>query len=258
MATIALLTDFGTRDPFVGVMKGVIASIAPRTTVVDLTHAIDRQDVRGAAIALWTSHRFFPRGTVFVCVVDPGVGTSRRTIAARAHGNIFVAPDNGLLTRVLDDDRRAVVRSIERRAWMLPEISATFHGRDVFAPVGAHLSKGASLARFAKVGPLVDRWKRLEIPNAERRGTRIVGEIIGRDVFGNATTNIPGAWTRLGDAVSVRGKTIARVARAYGDVPLGAAVVVTASASLLEISINGGDACAKLRLKVGLRVEIPR
>jgi S-adenosylmethionine hydrolase len=239
----------------VGVMKGVIASIAPRTAVIDLTHDVERQHVRAAAIALWTSHRFFPRGTVFVCVVDPGVGTSRRAIAARAHGRFFVAPDNGLLTRVLDDDRRAVVRSIERREWMLPDVSSTFHGRDVFAPVAAHLSKGAS---FAKVGPVVDRWKRVEIPNAERRGASIVGEVIGRDVFGNALTNVPGAWTKRGDAVRVAGKTIARVARTYGDVPLGAAVAVTGSSALLEISINGGDACEKHRLRVGVRVEISR
>ena len=255
MSTIALLTDFGTRDPFVGVMKGVIASIAPRATVIDLTHEIARQDVRAAAIALWTSHRFFPRGTLFVCVVDPGVGTARRAIAARAHEKIFLAPDNGLLSRVLDGDPRAVVRVVERRAWMLREVSATFHGRDVFAPVAARLAKGGSIAR---VGPVVDDWVRLPIPRAERGGTAIRGEVIGRDVFGNALTNVPGAWTRLGAAVRVRGKTVARVGRTYGDVPLGVAVAVTGSASLLELSINGGDACAKLRLRVGVRVEISR
>lgn len=253
--TIALLTDFGARDPFVGVMKGVIARIAPAARVIDLAHEVPARDVRAAAVALWTAYRYFPPRTIFVAVVDPGVGTRRRILAAETSAGTFLAPDNGLLTLVLRaaPPKRAV--AVTERRHRLPEVSATFHGRDIFAPVAARLARGLPLSRL---GPRVREWVRLSFGEPERRAGRVRGEVISIDRFGNAMTNIPGAWARKGDAVVIRGRRVAPVASAYADVPRGRAVAVIGSAGTLEIAVNGGSAERKFKLKTGESVDVER
>jgi S-adenosylmethionine hydrolase len=252
---IALLTDFGTRDPFAGAMKGVIAGLAPAARVIDLTHEIPPQDVRSAAVALWMAYRSFPPRTVFVAVVDPGVGTRRRILAAETASGIFLAPDNGLLTLVLREaPPRRVVAVTERRYW-LPGVSATFHGRDVFAPVAARLARGLAVSRL---GPPARGRVTLPFGPPVRRKDGCAGEVLRVDRFGNAMTDIPGAWVRPGDAVSVRGRRVASVARAYGDVPRGRAVAVVSSAGTLEIAVNGGDAAERCRLAPGAPVVVRR
>jgi S-adenosylmethionine hydrolase len=158
-----------------------------------------------------------------------------------------------LLSPVIDDDARAVVRSVERREWFLREVSATFHGRDVFAPVAARLARGASLSR---VGPIVRRWSRVALPKPRRHGDTIEGEVLDADRFGNARTNVPGEWTRVGAVVVARGRSIAAVASTYADVEQGEAVAMIGSSGLLEIAVRGGDAVARFRLTPGTRITL--
>jgi len=255
MPPIVLLTDFGARDVFVGVLKGVIAGIAPGAAVIDLTHEVPPQDVRAAAIHLWMAYRFFPPRTVFVAVVDPGVGTRRRILAAETAGGVFVAPDNGLLTRVLRESLPRRVVSVDARRHGLPSVSATFHGRDVFAPVAARLAGGLAVA---ELGPAVRDWVELPfaVPVLTARGAS--GGVLLVDRFGNAMTDIPGGWARPGDGVLVRGRRVAEVVTAYGDVPRGRAAAVVSSAGTLEIAVGGGSAARRLGLKAGMPVTLFR
>ncbi|MBI2948170.1 MAG: SAM-dependent chlorinase/fluorinase, partial [Verrucomicrobia bacterium] len=195
MQIITLTTDFGTDDWFAGTMKGVILSVNPKASIVDITHGIRLGDIRAGAFALAAAYRFFPRGTVHVAVVDPGVGSERKAIAVRTKDYFFVGPDNGLLSCAL---AREVIRSIHRlenKKFFLPFVSQTFQGRDVFAPVAAHLSKGVAIG---KLGPRAASCKMLTLPTPIRRGHELVGEVIYLDRFGNGITNIRGedleAW----------------------------------------------------------------
>ena len=234
-------------------MKGVIARISPGTPVIDLTHDVAPQDVRTAAVALWMAYRYFPPGTIFAAIVDPGVGTSRRILAAETAAGTFLAPDNGLLTLVLDEaPPRRLVSLTDRRYW-LPAVSHTFHGRDIFAPAAGNLAQGVAVSRL---GPAERGWKRLAFSAPSRRGGRITGEILAIDRFGNALTNIPGGWVGRGDGVRVRGRRVAAVAAAYGDVRSGRAVAVVSSAATVEIAVNCGNAAMTFGLKPGDAVEI--
>ncbi len=250
---IVLLTDFGLRDPFVGVMKGVIAGIAPGARTIDLSHDIPPQDVRAAAVQLWTAYRFFPPRSVFVAVVDPGVGTRRRILAAETPAGIFLAPDNGLLTLVLRDAPPRRVVSVEARRYRLPAVSATFHGRDVFAPAAAHLARGL---RPARLGPRVRAWTVLPFAAPRRTRSGGTGEVLQVDRFGNAVTNLPGAWARRGASVTVRGRRIATVVGTYGDVPRGRPAAVVSSVGTLEIAVNGGSAARRFGLARGAIVAV--
>ncbi|MBM4367133.1 MAG: SAM-dependent chlorinase/fluorinase [Deltaproteobacteria bacterium] len=239
MLVIALLTDFGLADPWVGVMKGVIAGIAPGVPVVDLSHGVPAQDVRTAAIHLDAAWRYFPAGTVFLCVVDPGVGTARRPIVARCEGRLFVAPDNGLLGLLPGPEVRLVTAP-----WGLPKPSRTFHGRDVFAPVAARLASGTA---FEEAGPVVADHARLSLPEPD--GDR--GEVIHVDGFGNLLTNLPG---RDAGVVEVAGHD-APVVHTYGAVPTGALLAHTGSTGRLEVGLRDGSAATRLRVGVGARVH---
>ncbi|MBE3558677.1 MAG: SAM-dependent chlorinase/fluorinase [Ktedonobacteraceae bacterium] len=187
---IAFLTDFGLRDGYAGMMKGVILGLIPQVQLVDVTHMIPPQDIAAGAWVLATAYRYFPAGTVFVCVVDPGVGSTRRPVALRAGDWIFVGPDNGLFTFVLLEQPVHEVVALENRAYHLAGVSTTFHGRDIFSPVAAHIARGTGLA---ELGSLLDpaTLVRLEIGFAVRRGHRIEGRILHVDHFGNLITNIP-------------------------------------------------------------------
>lgn len=228
---VTLLTDFTLRDPHVGVMKGVILSISPDSRVVDLTHDVEAFQIGSGAFLLERSYRYFPRGTVHVGVVDPGVGSERRAVAAHVDGHFFVAPDNGLLTDVLREagDRGQDVRIVQltRGEYWLDVVSPTFHGRDLFSPVGAHLARGVPLEHLGEpcleIVMLADRSPR-------RSGGGVEGKVIHIDRFGNLITNIrPSDLAGMPESevrVQVKDLDPVRLCRTYSSVPPGETVSV--------------------------------
>ena len=187
MQIITLTTDFGTQDWFGGTMKGVIFGVAPRATIVDITHEIPAGDIRAGAFALAASCRFFPKGTVHVAVIDPGVGGRRKAIAVQTANYFFVGPDNGVLSFALAREKIKSLHRLENPDCFLQPVSQTFHGRDIFAPVAAHLGCGTSVG---KLGPAQKGFVRLSWPQPRVRRNRIEGEVVFIDRFGNAMTNI--------------------------------------------------------------------
>ncbi len=249
MQLITLTTDFGTRDWFVGTMKGVILSLNPRARIVDLTHEIAPGDVRAGAFALAAACRFFPKGTVHVAIVDPGVGSDRPAIAVQTDRYVFVGPDNGVLSWALAQERVRAIRQLTNARFFLEPVSHTFHGRDVFAPVAAWLSRGA---RLAQLGPARTDLQRLTRPEARRRGRLIRGEVLYVDRFGNAITNIPNTWlTPNTGEVRFRGRRLGPVVAFYQAVPTGRAAAVPGSSGWMEVAVNGGSAAARFGFKPG-------
>jgi len=257
---VALLTDFGSRDHYAGTMKGVILSICPDVTIVDLTHDIPPHDVMTGAIELAASYKYFPAGTIFVAVVDPGVGSARRGLAAEAGGFRFVAPDNGVLTPVFDEaPPRRVVELTERR-YARPTVSRTFEGRDRFAPAAAWLAKGIEVTAL---GRTLTSWQRLEMPAATVAADAIEGEVIRVDRFGNLVTNIDRrAVDRLAGAgridITAGGHAIARLAGTYAEAGEDAPCALYGSTDHLEVAVNGASAAERLGLGRGARVSIRR
>ena len=244
---IALLTDFGTRDPYVAAMKGVLAS---RTTAVvhDLSHDIAPFDVLGAAWFLSTIVRYWPEGTIFVCVVDPGVGTERNIVALESGGCVFLAPDNGLLTFVGD----GIAHVVTNDAFFLPEGSTTFHGRDRFAPVAAAIANGTPLA---ELGPKTDTWKRLPY-EPPAYGDVVRGTIVAVDRFGNAITDVERARMPFEPfALRVRDHVIDRLELNYGNAAPGA-FLIAGSTGCIEISVANASAAERLQLRRLERVEL--
>ncbi len=239
LSAIALLTDFGLSDPYVGVMKGVLARLHPPALLLDITHSVPPQNVRMAALFLDSAWPWFPPGTVFLCVVDPGVGTPRRGVVAAAAGHLFVGPDNGLFSLLPAPQFREITA-----AWGAPVPARTFHGRDLFAPVAARLAGGAP---FADVGPLVTDPVRVEIPAAV--GGR--GEVLFVDHYGNAVTNLAGCE---GGLVRVAGLRVP-VCATYGDAGEGASLAVTGSTGRLEIAVRNGSAARDLGIGPGTPVS---
>jgi hypothetical protein len=254
-APIALLTDFGLADHFVGVMKGAIAGIAPGVPVIDISHAVRPYAVNQARFLLAQSWPYFPAGTVHIVVVDPGVGSARRALAVRAAGRLFVGPDNGVLTEIVERED-AAARSITNAALMRPSISATFHGRDVFAPVAAHLAVGVA---FEVVGPEIGDAVRLpSLAAVPLGGGRWGGEVVHIDRFGNLITNLPNALGAADCAIAVGGIVIRGVAPNYAAARGDAPVAVAGSGGTLEIAIYRGDAARALGVEPGARVELSR
>lgn len=263
---LTLLTDFGTADGFVAAMKGVILQIAPEIRVVDAGHDVARGDVEAAAWALDQYFSLFPEGTVHVAVVDPGVGTARRALAASVAGRYLVAPDNGVGTRVFHRAGRVDCVSVESGELLRAEISATFHGRDVFAPAAAHLARGRSLEALGPTLPDPVRLALAEPAGRERRGDGWVveGHVVHVDRFGNLITDIPGSWLvsgswsiSLGEEATGRGgraRRLARLHRTYGEVRSGEVVGVIGSAGTLEVAVRNGSAAHALGFGRGARV----
>lgn len=257
MPLITLLTDFGTRDAYAGVLKGVIASIAPGVPVVDLTHEIPPQDVMEGGYVLREAYGVFPPDTVHVAVVDPGVGTERRAVAVEHCGHRFVGPDNGLFSLVLGDAAPDAIVTLDRpKAWRTDTPAPTFHGRDVFAPVAARLAAGASLTDVGTPGdPLrVLRWG-LPISDADS----IRGTVVHVDRYGNAVTNVTAEdlHSRLnGRSVkTIASGTIVRgVATTYADRDPGDALVLVGSGGYAEIAVRGGNAAQLLGIDRGTAV----
>ena len=251
---IALLTDFGTTDWYVAAMKGVILGICPDARLVDITHQIPPQDITSGAFTLAAAVPYFPAGTIFACVVDPGVGSDRPLVAARADAQFLVGPDNGLLSLVLRRARRrAIVRITNRRYWRR-EISSTFHGRDIMGPVAAHLACGTPLAR---VGPPVTRYQALDLPPVRRTVRGVTGEVVSIDAFGNVITNVPASSLRGSARPRVEYKRRpVRVVSSYAAGKTGELVAVRGSIGYIELAIRNGSAAKQFHAKRGDSVGV--
>lgn len=271
---IGVLTDFGTADAYVGVMKAVIASITPEAPIVDITHAVPPGDVHQGAFLLWQAAPYFPSGSILLAVVDPGVGTPRRGVALAFEDFLCVGPDNGLFTYLLSTRRCLQAFELRSEELRLAHISATFHGRDVFAPAAAHLARGIPIRQF---GPVAHNLKMLPLPKLRMvDGPGLEGEVIHIDHFGNAVTSIGGLqaeaaaihfapWLPGGEA-----RTIARrglgvhlpggrqlpLCRTFADVQPGEPLAYIGSSGLLELAIHGGRAADALGLARGLPITL--
>ena len=264
MAIITLLTDFGLEDAYVGIVKGVILSINPSATVVDISHNIPPQDIVRAAFLMETSYRFFAPGTLHVAVVDPGVGGDRSIVGVDVNGHRFLAPDNGVLTAVLAEGAADCAVRVENSRFFLDPVSRTFHGRDIFAPVAAHLSTGLDLNTL---GPAVDPGSlvRLGLPRPVLTNTmELVGAVLTSDRFGNLITNIRerdlipliGKSDMSGLMIQAGGRAIHGVSETYATVAAGELLVVIGSTGCLEISIRGGNAKRLLGIEAGEKIRI--
>jgi S-adenosylmethionine hydrolase len=259
MSIITLLTDFGTEDAYVGVMKGVILSINPSAVIVDVCHYIDPQDLVEAAYLVRSSYRYFPEGTVHIIVVDPGVGGDRSIVAVKSSGHIFLAPDNGVLTLLMDEKEIGTMVRVENTRFFLNSISRTFHGRDIFAPVASHISKGI---RFEKLGPHLNLQDlvRLSIPKPSiSNKNELTGTIISIDRFGNCISNINENFldkfvkNNLEKRLEIKiGKTvIKRLSHTYTDVGSGCPLAIIGSFGYLEIAMNCDNAGHRLHIEKG-------
>jgi S-adenosylmethionine hydrolase len=252
---ITLTTDFGARDAYVAAMKGVILDTCPGVRIVDVTHEVRPQAIAEAAYVLASAAPYFARGTVHVVVVDPGVGTSRRAIAVKTARAFYVAPDNGALTLALEKDpARAVVHLTDRR-YHLPWVSATFHGRDVFAPAAAHLACGTTLGEMGESIPSAD-METLDVARVDLSGRGPwEAEVLHVDRFGNLITNVRMARAGASDGgelvIEAGGARIEGLRRTFGEVAPGALVAYVGSSGYLEVAVRGGNAADVLRLDVG-------
>lgn len=256
---LAFLTDFGTRDHYVGAMKGAALSVCPDAVLVDISHDIAPHDILGGAVALASSFKYFPAGTIFVAVVDPGVGSERRGIAATAADYRFVAPDNGLLTLAFQQTPPEIVVELANPEYARAEISRTFEGRDRFAPAAAWLACGTALEAL---GPPVDRWHSLDLPAPDSGNGALRGEVLVVDRFGNLITNIDrpafDAFTPAGSATVAVGNQRARVVQTYADAGQEEICALFGSSDRLEIAVNGGSAAEQLGAARGTRVVVTR
>lgn len=255
---IILLTDFGTKDSYVGMMKSVIFTLFPSASVIDLTHGVEPQNLKQASFILESAYPYFPPGSISVTVVDPGVGSQRRIIAARTKDLIFLAPDNGILARILEREKHYELRAVTNKEFFLKRVSSTFHGRDCFAPTAARLARNPTL--FSSLGPRIKSLNQLHFPEAGLVKGKIVGEIVFFDHFGNAFTNISRKdleASRLRNPhIKVGGKPLGPIRNSYYEVARGKATALFSSSDWLEIAVNQGSALAKLRLKEGTKIEV--
>lgn len=257
---IALFTDFGTRDAYVAQLKGAILSLHPTVQLIDLTHEVGVFDVRAAAYLLDAAARYFPPGTIFVAVVDPGVGTARRPLLLATQADkCYVGPDNGLFTRVVQRERLKAAYVLTQSAYFRRQVAATFHGRDIFGPVAAHLALGIEPAQF---GPRLEDMVQLPYTQPQRVGETITGEILHLDHFGNIATNIPAALCTdfvpgqmVACTVADYTQVIAFV-ETYGAGPQDQLVCLINSNDEFEIALAGGAASVQLGVKAGERVRV--
>ncbi len=259
MAIIALATDYGTRDGYVGAVKGVILRIAPSATIVDVSHEIEPFNVGDGAFVLRQAWPWFPEGTIFVAVVDPGVGTARRILVGEFEGRFLVAPDNGLVTWVHREFRCEAMHVAEDRRYFLPELSSTFHGRDMMAPVAAHLANGVRPRSF---GRATNQVEILPIPRrAARTSEGLLGRIVYVDRFGNLVTNVGREQLAPGSpdeswVVSIGGESVGTVRSTFADVAVGSPIAYVGAAGLLEIAINQGRAVDRFGNRAEVTVSV--
>jgi len=246
---ITLTTDFGLSDPFVGIMKGVILGITPNAQLVDISHDIPSYNVAEAVFVVESMYRYFPEGTVHIVVVDPGVGSPRRPLAAAAHGHLFVGPDNGVLSAVLLDEAYHIQND---RLW-LKSVSHTFHGRDIFAPVAAHLARGTSID---SVGPRIQDFVRKPLPTPRRQGRKILGTVLRVDRFGNVITNLRRSDLSSPFTIIIGGLRIDRLCANFSEADPGELVAVEGSTGYIEIVMNRESAAKRLSVPSGAEIEV--
>ena len=254
---ITLTTDFGYQDPFVGIMKGVIAAINPQAQVIDLTHGVPPRNVMAGALILKHSVEYFAAGTIHVVVVDPGVGSARKPILIEHAGSYFVGPDNGVLSLALEHIVPNCIVELTNSEFQLQNGSKTFHGRDIFAPVAAHLSLGVKPTYFGK---RLDTLENLSLPQVVHDEKRLEGEIIYTDNFGNLFTNIcERDLTRLPKEhlrITLGGVPLAGLVSTYAEVKAGEFACLINSWGLLEIAVNEESALQRTRSKIGDKVAV--
>jgi S-adenosylmethionine hydrolase len=255
---VALLTDFGTRDHYAGTLKGVMLGICPDATLVDIGHDVPAHDVLAGALELAACYRYFPHGTVFLVVVDPGVGSSRRGIAAEVGDYRFVAPDNGVLSAVFLETAPKRVVELTERKYALPTVSRTFEGRDRFAPAAAHLAKGIALVWLGKS---IENYQLIDIPKVLAAESELRGEVVRVDRFGNLITNIDRrTFERFAGkhsiAIDIAAQEIPRIVATYAEAPAGELCALFGSTDHLEVAINAGDAASTLRLGRGAAARV--
>jgi S-adenosyl-L-methionine hydrolase (adenosine-forming) len=254
MNTIALITDFGLVDGFVGVMKGVISTIAPESRIIDISHESTPHDVQHVAFIVWSAYKYFPAGTVFVVVVDPEVGSERRIILVEdAGGRKFIVPENGILDFILPELESPRAWHVNNKKYWLHPVSSTFHGRDIFAPVAAHLAKGVDSKSVGTPVEIVIPPSPFTDVGADTEEAD--GKILSTDRFGNLVTNIRPSLESVGDmrgyAVLVGDRRIGAIKRTYADSEYGEMLALVGSSGLVEISVRNSSAQQMLGLRVG-------
>jgi S-adenosylmethionine hydrolase len=264
MSIITLLTDFGEADEYVGVMKGVILSRCPSVSIVDITHQIDPQDITQAAYLIPASYRFFPEGTVHLVVVDPGVGGQRDILATNHAGHIFIAPDNGVLTLLMNREKSDTIVRIHNTDFFLEPVSATFHGRDIFAPIGAHIVNGTGLEELGSKIDAADIVHLADLNCRRSESGELVGKIISIDRFGNLITNIDSnTLTTRGQndvenrlQIHFRKHVISDLADTYASAAPGSPLALIGSRNYLEIAVNCGNAQRHFKAQKGDTVRV--
>lgn len=257
---VTLTTDFGTDDVFVGVMKGVLLGIAPDARLVDLTHAVPPQAIRLGAFLLRLSVPYFPAGSIHVAVVDPGVGTDRRPVCVETSAGVFIGPDNGVLAPAAQEAGIVRVIDITNEDYWLPRVGSTFHGRDIFAPVAAHVAAGVPLDAIGQPGRDLTPC---ELPRARRETGRpesVLGKVIHCDRFGNLMTNVTAddlaAFSSRKLSVSIGGVEIHGLASSYTEAPEGALLALLNSWGLLEVALRDGSASSQLSVSPGSPIVV--
>lgn len=261
MPIITLLSDFGLRDPYVAEMKAVTLSICPEATLIDLSHEVKKFDVRMGAFILASAAPYFPLGTIHVAVVDPGVGTKRRPLIVETPHALYVGPDNGLLMLAAQKDGIRCLYNITNRRYMLPEISRTFHGRDIFSCAAAHLARGVPPSEF---GPEIHEYVVPTFARPSLEGDGLLGEIVHTDDFGNLITNLSTEDLKKvnlkdGDSFHIKlgDKTpTLRLCSAYGEAPKQEPLAIIGSSGFLEVAVNQGSASEAFQIKTGDPVAI--
>lgn len=252
---ITLTSDFGLKDPYVGEMKGVILSINPNANIIDITHGVEKFNIRMGAFMLASAAPYFPKGTVHLAVVDPGVGTERRAILIQTKQGFFVGPDNGLLILAAQNQGIEHIHQLNNPKFMLPNVSSTFQGRDVFAPVAAHLDKGVKPPEF---GPEIKDAVTPEFASVKRRNGSLIGEVLNVDGFGNVITNISQKEMAQAKTVNVKLQHLSlklAFGKTYAQAKSQEPIALIGSHGFLEIALNQGSAAEKFHAKTGDKIK---
>ena len=262
--TITLTTDFGLEDPYAAVMKGVVLSINPAARIVDITHSVKAGSVMQAAMLIKEAYPFFPKGTVHVAVIDPGVGGKRRPVLVKTENHVFVGPDNGVFWPIIKDHEQAEIIHLTESRYFLSDISHTFHGRDIFAPVAAHISRGIDPL---EMGQAISDPVQLEFPVPEKRGENLYGRVMRIDHFGNLITNVKKGdleeFLGLEKSAIIIGKLVVEgLRRSYSEVGEGEILALIGSSGCLEIAVNTGRASDIVGTDpdgiIGMEIEVRR
>ncbi len=257
---ITFTTDFGNRDPYVGMMKGIVLTVNPEALLIDITNEIPAHDIIYASFMLSNVYGYFPPGTIHIAIVDPGVGAGRKNIAALTENYLFIGPDNGIFSVVFTKEKVLEIREITNSPFVTERVSSTFHGRDVLAPCAGHLSAGKE---FSDVGPIVENIKYLKYPKLKINKNMMIGEVVSIDSFGNMITNISeqGFRSFVGKRefeIYFASERFNKIEKTYGNVPVGKLIAIFGSSGYLEISMNGGNASSYFMTTVGSTITIGR